>query len=73
MAIKKKVEIHVSRPEHIINGKVYGVSYGLDVYKIEYTCIVDNPPYNRKYPFISINGQVKCIKMVIKMKQKGEL
>lgn len=70
---KHKVVVHVASPAHIVNNRVPGFSYGLDVYHIKYTIQVDNPVLNRHYPYVTVNEKIFCIKRVIRMKQGGSL
>ena len=69
----KKVEIHVAKQEHIMDGKVPGFSHGLDSFGITYTIVVDKKIKNRRYPYITVNDKGYCIKRVIRMKQGGNL
>lgn len=40
---------------------------------IEFRTVIDNPVYNRTYPYYTVRGAIKCIARIINLRRKGEL
>lgn len=68
---KKKVAIHVKQKEHI--PMVAFLEHALRDNKIEYTVEIDGIAKNRRYPYITVNDKVICIKRVILQKREGKI
>lgn len=60
---KKKVEIHVSSEEY---RKTVGfIERPLKQNHINYTVVVDKPPCNRGYPYLTVNTRVLCLRRTL--------
>lgn len=58
-----KVEVHVSKSEHVT--MVSFITTPLSQSGIKYTIVVDKVTLKRKYPFITVNGRMLCLKRTI--------
>ncbi|RPI86176.1 MAG: hypothetical protein EHM34_00330 [Nitrosopumilales archaeon] len=71
MTQKSRVEIHLLSKDHI--PLISYLENAMKENKIEYAIMIDRAKLCRKYPYITVNGSVKCVKRVILMKRDGHL
>jgi hypothetical protein len=63
MVTKKKVEIHIANEEH--RSLVSFIEHPLKQNGINYTIIVDIPMKNRRYPYVTVNDRIMCMRKTI--------